>query len=114
MELVFGEVDVQPNVVYAAGVEGDEGFIDLSMVIYTPAGDTATDRPVMLVVHGGGFVAGALDVAAVARAFARRGYVAAAIDYRLIATTPVTETVLLEGGLRATHDLYGRSAISSK
>ena len=108
VELVFGKVDVQPNVVFAAGVEGDEGFIDLAMDIYTPAGDTATDRPVMLVVHGGGFVAGARsDVAAVARAFARRGYVAAAIDYRLIATTPVTETVLLEGGLRATHDLYG-------
>ena len=105
---VFSDVDEQINVVYAAGVEGDEGFVDLAMDIYAPSGDTTTNRPVMLVVHGGGFVAGSrMDVTDVARAFARRGYVAAAIDYRLIATTPVTETVLLEGGLRATHDLYG-------
>jgi len=107
VEEIFTEVDEETNVVFAAGVEGDNGFVDLAMDIYTPAGDTATDRPVMLVAHGGGFVAGSrAEVADIARSFARRGYVAAAIDYRLIGTTPVTDTVLLEGGLRATHDLY--------
>ncbi|MGH8986147.1 MAG: alpha/beta hydrolase [Acidimicrobiia bacterium] len=52
--------------------------------MYTPAGDAATDRPVVIWAHGGGFITGdkssdgdwALE-------FAKRGYVAASINYRM-------------------------------
>src|SRR5436190_16698936 len=40
--------------------------------------------PAVVLVHGGGFVDGSRqDLAAVAEAFARRGYVAVTIDYQL-------------------------------
>ncbi|WP_413775198.1 T9SS type A sorting domain-containing protein [Hymenobacter weizhouensis] len=56
------------------------------MDIYQPEGDTLSKRPVIIFCFGGGFVAGqrtAPDMVALAQAFARRGYVTAAIDYRL-------------------------------
>jgi len=59
---------------------------NLSMDIYQPAGDTKTDRPLVIFAHGGAFVSGskqnpyAVDLA---QSLARRGYVVANINYRL-------------------------------
>jgi acetyl esterase/lipase len=65
------------------GYSGDQG-LDL----YTPAGDRGRDRPAVVWIHGGGFRAGSKanrNVVELATAFAQRGYVAASIDYRLLA-----------------------------
>jgi len=58
----------------------------LDMDIYTPVGDTVVDRPVLILCFGGSFIGGARtnpSMVAVAESFAKRGYVTAAIDYRL-------------------------------
>ena len=58
------------------------------MDVYEPAGDHARNRPAMVWIHGGGFRGGTRhqgNVVGLARAFAQRGYVAASIDYRLLA-----------------------------
>ena len=58
----------------------------LRMDIYQPTGDTLSKRPVIIFCLGGGFVNGsrdAADMVALARSFARRGFVTASIDYRL-------------------------------
>lgn len=58
----------------------------LKMDIYTPYGDTATERPVIVLCFGGSFVVGSRnspDMVAFATDFAKRGYVCASIDYRL-------------------------------
>ena len=56
----------------------------LRLDIYRPAGDTLAARPAIVWIHGGGFVGGTrADMATVATAYARRGYVAFSIDYRL-------------------------------
>lgn len=69
---VYGEVDGQR----------------LQLDVYAPAGDRATKRPVMLWMHGGGFKFGSRKdgmMVELARRFARRGYVAVSISYRLLA-----------------------------
>jgi acetyl esterase/lipase len=60
--------------------------VTLTLDMYRPAGDTQTSRPAIVLVHGGGFVAGNSHNGAMvkmANAFAQRGYVAVSINYRL-------------------------------
>ena len=61
----------------------------LKMDVYQAQGDTATDRPVVILCFGGSFVNGSRtssELVSFARSFAKRGYVAASIDYRLAAS----------------------------
>lgn len=89
---VFEDVTVTPAVQFGAGARPGGEAQPLLMDIYTPDGDTETNRPVMIVAFGGGFVFGErAEVAFLAADFARRGYVAAAIDYRLIEIDPDTQ-----------------------
>ena len=56
------------------------------MDIYTPNGDTAINRPVVIYVHGGGFHMGnknSVDCVDFCESFAKKGYVAVSINYRL-------------------------------
>ena len=57
------------------------------MDIYTPDGDTETNRPIILFVHGGSFYGGdKLDAYCVdfCEEFAKKGYVVASVNYRLV------------------------------
>ncbi|MCC5945723.1 MAG: carboxylesterase family protein [Bernardetiaceae bacterium] len=59
---------------------------NLDMNIFRPVGDTLTKRPVVVICFGGGFIAGSradADIREYAERLARRGFVTAAIDYRL-------------------------------
>jgi predicted esterase len=56
------------------------------MDIYSPVGDAETNRPVVILAHGGGFFAGTKENPAMVRLgenLAKRGYVAASIRYHL-------------------------------
>ena len=57
-----------------------------TMDIYIPDGDTATNRPVIIYMHGGSFYAGdksSIDCVDFCETMARRGYVTASLNYRL-------------------------------
>lgn len=57
---------------------------NLRLDLYQPAGDTLAARPAIVWIHGGGFVGGNRgQMAGLATAYARRGYVTASIDYRV-------------------------------
>jgi acetyl esterase/lipase len=89
LDEVFDEVEVTEDVAYREAVNVDGELQTLHLDIYEPAGDTAERRPVILLMHGGFFVlgnhkedqwgAGPLF----AGAFARKGYVAVSMQYRL-------------------------------
>jgi len=96
VDQVFSQVNKQSDVVYGANISVLTGMLttlDLKMDVYTPAGDTETNRPVVLYLHAGDFLpqyfsgritGGLLDSSVVETCtrLAQRGYVAMAVTYR--------------------------------
>ena len=79
------------NVIYAANVKKYDGFglvnINLFLDIYYPDIDADEVRPLVIVVHGGGFVTGTrYENTFFAQTLANYGYVVANIDYRTCET----------------------------
>ena len=82
--------DVFENFTETTGLKYGEGttfngeFQELFLDIYEPEGDTETLRPLIILAFGGSFIGGERDdMAFLCEAYAKRGYVAATIDYRL-------------------------------
>jgi len=99
---VFTSVEVEDGVTFAT-VDGET----LRLTIYTPEGDTATDRPVMIAASGGGFQEqDRASVEPIAEDFARRGYVAATMDYRVLGQAPLDADELAIAGATATQDMF--------
>ena len=83
-------------------------FETLLLDVYEPAGDPAAARPAVVVVHGGGFKGGSKSgwrPEAAATAYARRGYVAVSIDYRLAPDRQTVQNNLQVVVQDASHDL---------
>ncbi len=58
--------------------------VTLQLDVYRPTGDVATSRPLLVWIHGGAFLNGnRSEMTAVSKDYARLGYVAASISYRL-------------------------------
>ena len=77
---IFSSVDTTSGVVYlpSAGQRLD---------IFTPKGDATTNRPAIILIHGGGFGNGKrTDMQGTAIEFSKYGFVAFSIDYRLCKT----------------------------
>lgn len=76
-DLVFSGYALEKNLAYTGHRQFD---------LYQPKGDSGTRRPLMIWMHGGGFKFGSRRAAGIrlwCKTFAERGYVCAAIDYRL-------------------------------
>lgn len=98
---IFTDVDVQENVFYGTNATvlavaqlGEAVPQPLVSDVYTPMGDTETERPLVIIAHTGNFLPTAFnggcggthkdaDVVELAKRMARMGYVAVTIDYRL-------------------------------
>lgn len=107
---IFSQVNSTLNVEYGRNLLQD-GVTEkvLEMDIYAPQGDLDTDRPLIILAHGGAFVQGdRSDVAELCKQLARMGYVTAAISYRLL--TPDLNVLMNPGPefkkevVRALHD----------
>ncbi|MFT5764597.1 MAG: hypothetical protein ACI8X3_002028, partial [Saprospiraceae bacterium] len=129
---IFTDVDITTDVVYgvnatvlAFSIFGEAIPQALKMDIYEPAGDTQAERPLMLVFHTGNFlpnvtngqVAGTKtdsSVVEICTQLAKRGFVAASVDYRL-GWNPLAETQperalgLIQAAYRGLQD--GRTAV---
>lgn len=74
------------NVPYGVAQYHNGDSVVLLMDIYKPRGDNNCKRPAVILVHGGAWIAGSKQdpgILYLAREFAQRGWVAAAINYRL-------------------------------
>jgi len=83
---VFANVTRSNGIVFGSAVDQTGTTVTLRLEKYEPAGDTATARPAVVWVHGGGFSGGSRtspEVVDEATLFARKGYVIVSIDYRL-------------------------------
>jgi acetyl esterase/lipase len=83
---VFTLVTVTPNIVYGSAVNASGQTVTLLLDLYQPSGDTITERPVIVWVHGGSFATGSKnspELVDQANVFSMKGYVNASISYRL-------------------------------
>lgn len=95
---VFTGVDITSDVKYAENysvLTGTPVLTNLLMDVYEPQGDTITERPLIVLAHAGSFLpecqANTLPLGSksdsslveMCKQFARRGYVAVSMDYRL-------------------------------
>ena len=113
---IFSQVNVSSNVLYGGNynpnIWGQNEWQDLYMDIYQPAGDDVEDRPLVFFLFGGSFVAGSKtngDIVELCTRYAKMGYVAAAIDYRLTGDLiwfPNPETAY-RATAKGMHDLKG-------
>lgn len=85
-DAVFTNVSKTAGIAYGSAVDRSGTTVTLRLDLYRPAGDTATSRPAIVWVHGGGFSGGdrtSPEIVDEANTFARRGYVNVSINYRL-------------------------------
>ncbi len=94
---VFSSVTVTQEILYATNISvltGSPQSMDLTLDLYEPTGDTASSRPVVIYLHGGMYLPQGINqlctgtnkdssVVEICTRLAKRGYVAAAINYRL-------------------------------
>jgi len=74
------------NVTYGSNLKSNGTSQTLLMDIYQPVGDAATNRALVIIVHGGSFIGGSktgTDVVPFCKDLARMGYVTASIEYRV-------------------------------
>ncbi len=105
---IFSQVTVTQGVPYGSA-DGQTLFMD----IYQPTGDTATNRPVVIMCFGGAFIGGERtsgELVLICEDLAKKGYVTASIDYRLESPLNVIfEENMVKAVLRATQD--GKAAV---
>ncbi len=113
--------EIFDNVVVTSGIQYgsnyNSGFLgdvleNLYLDVYEPDGDVVNDRPLVIMMFGGSFIGGSRtspDIVELCTRYAKMGYVAAAIDYRL--TTELiwlaNEETAYKAAAKGIHDLKG-------
>ncbi len=81
---VFSDVDTTLAVLFGNNITIGGNNKDLYMDIYEPSGDALAQRPVIMLAFGGSFIGGSRgDLQSLCVFYAKRGFVAVSIDYRL-------------------------------
>ncbi len=109
-DIMFADTVIS-NITYGSNVTMTNAAATLRLDVWMPLGDTVTNRPLVILAHGGNFLGGSKtgpDVIQLCNDLADMGYVVASIDYRIGMTnfpfpgpdsTDATEAVI-----RAVHD----------
>jgi para-nitrobenzyl esterase len=104
----FDNFTVANDMPYGANINADLDEQTLHLDLYQPLGDLETQRPLIVIAHGGFFIGGSkdgVDVVPLCQDFARMGYVVASIEYRLgIDNIFELEESFSEAVLRGVHD----------
>lgn len=104
---VFASYDSTMSVKFGENTTYGGTFQELFMDVYEPAGDVETERPVVVLAFGGAFISGQRsDMRGLCRSYARAGYVAATIDYRLFDNFLFSDTTqAIDAVIKAVSDM---------
>lgn len=106
---IFPTFSVTSNIVFGQNASFTGANTSLKLDFYEGTGDTETNRPLIIWVHGGSFLGGTktdMDVQALSRSFAQKGYACASIDYRT-GFFPIDSANAVKAVMRAVLDLKG-------
>ena len=112
---IFDNIYITSGVYYGTNI--NEGLFgssneDLYLDVYEPYGDDLEDRPLVIFMFGGSFIGGSRtssDIVELCTRYAKMGYVAAAIDYRLTLDLIIfaNEQTAYKAAAKGIHDLKG-------
>ena len=103
---VFTKVDSTMDIQYGQASTLGGKSQSLLMDIYEPQGDSPGLRPLVIMAHGGAFVGGdRAQTAEFCGDFAKRGYVVANMEYRLIDALFLDSTGMFEAVIMAINDM---------
>jgi poly(3-hydroxybutyrate) depolymerase len=108
---VFSDFNLTSDIEFGQNATWTGGQYTLKLDFYEPQGDTETERPLLIWVHGGSFIGGDktdYDMEQFSERFAKKGYTCASINYRL-GFFPIDSANAVKAVVRATQDL--RAAI---
>ena len=105
---IFTTLDSAVNITYGQAPNGQS----LELDYWKPSGDMETNRPLIIMAHGGSFIGGSkedLAIRMLCRMYARMGYVAVSMEYRLLTLDSVfmtsnLERTFLQHVYRSVHD----------
>jgi para-nitrobenzyl esterase len=83
---IFTQTQVQSDITYGQNAIYTGSTQSLKLDVYTPVGDTETNRPLVIMAHGGYFLGGSKTddtVVPICEGLSKMGYVTASISYRL-------------------------------
>ncbi len=90
-DILFSDIAIQKDLSYFSDALPDERKYYL-FDLFQPNNDHAAPRPLIIWMHGGGFKFGTKDAKGIriwCKSFAQRGYVCAALNYRLSKKNPL-------------------------
>ena len=86
-DVVFPNFGITHDLQYGSAPDLNDQPVALKLDLYQPTGDTVSQRPAIVEVHGGGFVGGdKADEGNVVDPLVQRGFVVVAINYRLLSS----------------------------
>ncbi|TSA17747.1 hypothetical protein D4R75_12045, partial [bacterium] len=104
-DIVFPSATVTKNIQFGGNLSVSGSNDPLYLDLYEPANDTVRSRPLVILIHGGSLISGDRSgMDAFCTDFAKRGYVAVTIDYRLGIESPKGVRTILEALLRGVQD----------
>lgn len=107
-DIVFSQPDSTLNIPYGSAQNLNGKTEELLLDLYSPGQiDTATKRPLMIFIHGGGFQSNTKSGAypnLICNGLAKRGYMVATINYRLGVPKTKTDNDYAEALYRAVQD----------
>ena len=104
---VFSDFNLTSDIEFGQNATWTGGQYTLKLDFYEPQGDTETERPLLIWVHGGSFIGGDktdYDMEQFSERFAKKGYTCASINYRL-GFFPLDSTNAIKAVIRASQDL---------
>lgn len=106
LEEITTEVTITTDIKFGENVTMGGDNQELFMDVYEPTDDAAEARPAIVLAFGGSFIFGTRqDLGGLCEIFARKGYVAATIDYRLVDAFLTDTFQLADVVMRATADM---------
>jgi len=106
---VFSDFTKTSDITYGSNTSWNGSNTTLKLDFYEPDGDTETERPLLIWVHGGSFIGGSKtdpDMVEFSERFVKMGYTCASIDYRL-GFFPFDSANAVKAVVRAVQDLRG-------
>ncbi|RJP72560.1 MAG: T9SS C-terminal target domain-containing protein [Ignavibacteriales bacterium] len=104
-DIVFPSATITRNIQFGSNLAINGTTTSLYLDFFEPAGDTLKLRPLVIFIHGGSLISGNKgELETFCTDFAKRGFVAASIDYRLGIENPKGVKTILEALLRGVQD----------